>query len=69
MAKEKKPTKKRWLGARADDPLADEVDAYVAADPDLTMGSLLRKAVKEYMLNHPLKQPESAPTQIKAPGE
>lgn len=70
MAKEKKekPIKDRWLGARADAPLADEVDAYIEA-ADMSMGDLLRKSVKEYMLNHPIKQEQPDQMKVNKPGE
>lgn len=68
MAKDK-PIKNKWLGARADEALNAEVTAYLEASDDLTMGALVRKAVKEYMLNHPHKEPQPTAATITKPGE
>lgn len=54
--------KDKWIGARADEDLEALVDRYTEA-ADISMGDLVRKAVKEYMLNHPL--PPSTPTKVK----
>ena len=68
MAKDK-PVKDKWLGARVDAPTEAEVNAYLEAHDDLTMGAMVRKAVKEYMLNHPLKEKKPDPTALTKPGE
>ena len=67
MAKEK-PLKTKWLGARADDKLSEDVNAYMEA-ADMTMGDLIRKATREYMQNHPIKQPEEPAINKLKPGE
>lgn len=46
--------KDEWLGARIDKDLAGLVDVYIDA-AEISMGDLVRKAVKEYMVNHPLE--------------
>lgn len=48
----RKPVKDKWVGARVDTALYDEVDKYIDA-ADMNMGDLVRKAVKEYMWAHP----------------
>lgn len=52
-----KQVKNKWLGARVDDSLSERVTQYIEASDDLTMGTLIREAVMEYMINHPVKQP------------
>lgn len=51
-----KQVKNKWLGARADDNLSAQVTRYIEASDNLTMGDLVREAVEEYMINHPVKQ-------------
>lgn len=50
-----KRVKSKWLGARADDLLFGEVTQYIEAS-EMTMGDLVRTAVKEYMWAHPREQ-------------
>ena len=51
-----KMVKSSWLGARTDKPTFDKVTEYIkAADQIDGMGDLLRKAVLEYIANHPIK--------------
>jgi cAMP phosphodiesterase len=57
MVKKTKLTKDKWLGARADADLDAKVTEYIDA-ADISMGDLIRRSVKEYLLNHPIKQPE-----------
>jgi hypothetical protein len=47
-----KKLKDKWLGARVDEDLSSLVEVYIDA-ADMTMGDLVRKAVKEYMNSHP----------------
>lgn len=47
-----KKLKDKWLGARVDEDLSSAVEVYIDA-ADITMGDLVRKAVKEYMIVHP----------------
>lgn len=47
-----RPIKDKWLGARVEASLAQEVVEYIG-NADMTMGQLLRAAVKEYMWSHP----------------
>lgn len=49
--------KTTYLSGRADSDLKDQVDEYVEA-ADISMGQLVRKAVIEYMENHPNKEDE-----------
>lgn len=64
-----KPTKDRWLGARVDASTEAKVSAYLEASDDLTMGAMVRRAVNEYILNHPLKEQKPDPTTLTKPGE
>lgn len=56
MAKKDKPIKDRWLGARVDTATEAEVNTYLESADDMLMGDLVRKGVKEYMQNHPIKK-------------
>lgn len=60
--------KSKWLGARTDDDQDTRVKNYCAAT-EMDMGELVRKAVDEYMLNHPAKKAVAPPTQLSKPGE
>lgn len=42
-----------WLGGRIDSDLKERVEDYVD-QAGMTMGELVRKAVDEYMLAHPI---------------
>lgn len=46
--------KSKYIGARADDDMVANIDAYIAA-AKITMGDLIRSAVAEFMINHPAK--------------
>lgn len=50
-----KKIKNDWLGGRVDDELKERVAEYIEA-ADMTMGQLIRKAVEEYMRNHPAEE-------------
>lgn len=50
-----KKLKDKWLGARADADLEAAVTAYIEA-ADMSMGDLIRKSVREFMHNHPVKK-------------
>lgn len=67
MAKDKLP-KDKWLGARVDANMDAEVSTYIEA-ADMVMGDLIRKSVREYMQNHPIKQMVPEQTTITKPGE
>ena len=48
--------KSKWLGARIDDNSYDKIIAYIDTSTDIDgMGDLLRRAVMEYLANHPIK--------------
>jgi len=49
--------KSRTLAARADKQLFDEVTTYTE-EADVSMGELIRKALREYMWAHPIKKLE-----------
>lgn len=46
--------KEDWLGGRTDPDQKERVEDYIDK-ADMTMGELVRKAVDEYMLNHPVE--------------
>lgn len=52
------PTKVKddWLGGRVDGELKAQVEEYIDAAGDMTQGQLIRKAVIEYMKNHPIEE-------------
>lgn len=56
MAKNK-PVKDDWIGSRVDGEFKETVEDYID-EADLTMGLLIRKAVQEYMDNHPIVEKE-----------
>lgn len=60
--------KSKWLGARVDAELEAKVAIYTETT-DTTMGDLLRKAIKEYLDNHPIKTPRVDRTKPTKPGE
>lgn len=47
--------KNNWLGGRVDDDLKELVQDYVDSS-DMTEGRLIRKAVVEYINNHPVTE-------------
>lgn len=49
-----KRVKEKYTGARVDIPYFEKVMAYINA-AEMTQGDLVRAALDEYMLNHPLK--------------
>lgn len=66
MANNDRLIKDRYIGARVDEVFGGEVDNYLSYLDDVTMGDLIRKSVKEYMLNHPLKGTPEIDPSIKA---
>jgi hypothetical protein len=66
MAKNDKPVKDRYVGARVDEFFDKELTAYLSASEDLTMGDMVRKSLKEFMLNHPIKGVPSVDPAIKS---
>lgn len=58
--------KDRYIGARVDPVFGGEVNNYLAHLDDTTMGDLIRKAMREYMQNHPLKGVAPVDPSIKA---
>lgn len=50
-----KKVKTEWLGGRVDDDLKEKVEEYIDAT-EMTMGQLIRKAVMEFMQNHPAEE-------------
>lgn len=65
MAKNDKPIKDRYVGARVDGFFDKQISTYISA-ADLTMGDLVRRAVKEFMLAHPVKGVPSVDPSIKS---
>lgn len=65
-----KQIKDKWLGARVDLQMDARVTAYTAA-AETTMGDLVRDAVNEYMVNHPVKHPDARANvnHVTKPGE
>jgi hypothetical protein len=47
--------KEKYIGARVDEEFFNKVLEYIGED--YTQGDLVRAAVKEYMINHPTKEP------------
>lgn len=43
-----------WLGGRVDTDLKEKVEEYIDV-AEITQGQLIRKAVMEYMKNHPVE--------------
>lgn len=66
MAKNDKPIKDRYVGARVDQTFGRELDNYVDNVDDMTMGDLIRKALREFMANHPLKGAPGVDPSLKA---
>lgn len=66
MAKNDKPIKDRYIGARVDEVFGGEVNNYLEHLDDTTMGDLIRKALKEFMFNHPIKGSTPVEPSIKA---
>jgi hypothetical protein len=50
-----KKVKNDYIGGRADSDLKETIEEYIDA-AEITMGSLIRKAVAEYMKNHKIKE-------------
>lgn len=44
-----------WIGGRVDEDFKENVEAYID-ETDMTMGQLIRKAVEEYIKNHPINK-------------
>jgi predicted transcriptional regulator len=43
-----------WLGGRVDSDLKERVEEYIES-AEITQGQLIRKAVIEYIKNHPVE--------------
>ena len=46
-------TKSDWIGARVDEDFKEDVEAYID-EADITTGQLVRRAIEEYIKNHPV---------------
>ena len=46
-----------WIGGRVDEDFKENVEAYID-NAEMTMGQLIRKAVDEYIKNHPVEDKE-----------
>ncbi len=68
MVKKIKKIKDRLLSARVDEDFGNEVINYTEA-ADILPADLVRKSIKEYMLNHPVKQAVEDPDQLNKPGK
>lgn len=68
MAKTPKKIKDHLLAARIDEDFEAKVVEYTDA-ADLLTADLVRKAVKEYMLNHPIKTEVPGQTELIKPGK
>lgn len=68
MVKKTKKIKDRLISARVDETFGNEVLAYTEA-ADILPADLVRKSVKEYMLNHPVKQAAPDNSQANKPGQ
>jgi hypothetical protein len=47
--------KNDYIGGRADSDLKEQIEEYIDV-AEITMGTLIRKSVVEYMKNHPIKE-------------
>lgn len=63
-----KPVKDKWLGARVDADMDNRVKLFTEAT-QMDMGELVRKAVDEYIINHPVKKPTKSAVDRLKPGE
>lgn len=62
-----KKRQEKWLSIRASQGFIDIANEYTEAT-DMDKSQLVREAIKEYMLNHPIKaEPES--TTLTKPGD
>lgn len=50
-----KPVQDKYIGARVDANTKSEILQY-ADDSSMDVGDLIRKAVEEYMTNHPVQE-------------
>lgn len=64
----KSPVKSKWIGSRVDDAMDATVTDYTTK-ADITTGQLIRRALVEYMANHPIKAPQPDQTQLTPPGK
>lgn len=64
-----KRTKDKQIYVRVDDVESEKINAYVEASGNLDVSKLIRVAVAEYMINHPIKGSDNSPTKLKVPGE
>ena len=55
-----KKNKDKWLAARIDNDFDKQVSEYVEAT-EMGAANLVRKAVKEFMANHPIKELGATP--------
>lgn len=63
-----KKVKEHYVGARVDlDELA-RLNAYTEVT-EMSMGDLIRKAITEFTINHPIKQPIKSAVDSLKPGE
>lgn len=46
--------KDKWIGARVDEDMENRVEKYIDSSDSLNLGELVRNAVEEYMVNHPI---------------
>lgn len=53
--------KTKWVSARVDDATDMRFTTYLEAT-ELNMGELIRQAVDEYIINHPVKPPRESDT-------
>lgn len=68
MVKKTKKIKDRLLSARVDEDFGNEVIAYTEA-ADILPADLVRKSIKEYMLNHPVKRVTPDKAELNKPGK
>lgn len=52
-----KAVKTKWLGARVDDALSGRVALYIEQADGLDTAALIRVAIEEYLVNHPITEP------------
>ncbi len=55
-----KIAKTKWLGARVDEDMSTKVSSYIEVTPGMDMAELIRRAVEEYITNHPVREPQEA---------
>lgn len=65
MANKNKPLKTKYIGARVDIIFETTIAAYLEA-ADIGMGDLVRKSLKEFMSQHPIKETGELAQSVKA---